>query len=95
MKITHKQFQGQIEDLFKLYNYRFYHTYRSTFSVAGFPDYLALRGNKQVVAELKVGKDKPTAEQEEWLHAFSELDNCEVHVWRPEDTLEAIAEILK
>lgn len=49
----------------------------------GFPDLILLRGAQLVVAELKVGRGKPTREQEDWLLAFRGV-GAEVHVWTPE-----------
>lgn len=50
----------------------------------GFPDLVLLRSRTLLVAELKVGKNKPTDEQEAWLAAFR-LTGARVYVWRPED----------
>lgn len=61
---------------------------------AGFPDVLALRGDRLVVAELKGGAGRVTVEQDAWLGAFAEA-GVEVHVWRPSDYPDAIAEALR
>lgn len=45
----------------------------------GLPDIIAARGGVIIMAELKVGKNKPTADQAEWLEASGSP------VWRPED----------
>lgn len=50
----------------------------------GWPDFVALRGSRLVVAELKAGKNKPTPEQELWLEAFRQV-GAEVYVWYPEN----------
>lgn len=50
---------------------------------AGFPDLLLARGPRLVVAELKVGRNKPTEAQEDWLRAFNAA-GVEAYVWRPE-----------
>lgn len=76
-----------------------YHTYRSDRSDPGFPDLILIRGNRLVVAELKVpreGRSKkealPTDWQMCWLTAFRILAmlagpflSIEVYVWTPED----------
>lgn len=49
----------------------------------GFPDLVLVR-DRVVVAELKVGKNKPTDEQREWLRKFAAADVA-AFVWRPED----------
>jgi hypothetical protein len=50
----------------------------------GFPDLVLVRKHRLVVAELKVGINQPTPEQEQWLEAFRRA-GAEVYVWRPED----------
>ena len=57
-----------------------YHTWRSDNSPAGYPDIVALRAARQVVAELKVGKNNLSAEQYFFLLAFVEA-GTEVYVW--------------
>jgi hypothetical protein len=51
---------------------------------AGFPDLILARGPRLVVAELKVGRNKPTAEQKKWLAAF-EAAGVPAYTWRPAD----------
>lgn len=93
--LSEKQFQLQVLQLAKLYGWRVAH-FRPAQTRSGrwitpvqaqgkgFPDLLMLRGARQVVAELKVGKNKPSAEQTAWLDAFT-LAKVEAHVWFPED----------
>lgn len=61
-----------------------YHTRDSRKSAEGFPDLVLLRGDRQVVAELKIGNKKPTRTQQHWLDHF-EAAGVETHVWRPAD----------
>jgi hypothetical protein len=53
----------------------------------GLPDIIAARGQSVLLAELKVGRNKPTPEQQEWLTASGGV------LWRPEDwdTIEDIS----
>jgi hypothetical protein len=60
----------------------------------GFPDIVALRGRQKLVAELKVGRGRLTAEQEAWLAAFS-LADIPAYVWKPEDLDGEILEALR
>lgn len=48
----------------------------------GFLDIVAVRGERIVVAELKVGKNRLTPEQLAWLNVWSATP-AEVYVWRP------------
>lgn len=69
--ITEKQFMGQVIQLAKLFGWLIYHTHDSRRSVAGFPDLILLRGGRLLVVELKVGKNRATADQQAWLREFS------------------------
>jgi len=60
---------------------------------AGFPDIIALRGNRRIIAELKSAKGKLTEEQKTWLQAGREA-GFEVYVWRPAD-IDEIEGVLK
>ena len=81
--ITEKQFQWQVMQLANLLGWRVYHTHDSRRSVAGFPDLILLRASRMLVVELKVGKNKSTAEQTAWLREFSKT-GAFVAVWTPE-----------
>ena len=93
------EFQRQVIDLARLYGWRCAHfrsarqlrqdgsTYYSTpvqADGAGWPDLILCRPPRLIAAELKVGRNKVTAEQREWLKAFARCD-VEICVWRPED----------
>ena len=69
-----------------------YHTHRSDFSPAGFPDLCLVRGPRLVFAELKGPNEKlakVSANQKVWLDRlrvvaeFAEV--VEVYLWRPKD----------
>jgi hypothetical protein len=61
-----------------------YHTHTSKRSAPGFPDVVLARAPRLIVAELKVGDNRPTEAQEEWLAAFRAA-GVPAFVWRPED----------
>ena len=82
-----------------MHRWNIYHTaivkgqLRSKTSI-GFPDLVLVRDGRQIFAELKVGKNKPTEDQLRWL---TELRRClpdDVYLWRPSDWRE-IEEILR
>jgi hypothetical protein len=62
----------------------------------GFPDLLLVRGPTLIAAELKVGRNRPTPEQRDWLDALERTGWVQGYVWRPDDwktilaTLEAV-----
>ena len=62
-----KEFQSMVEQIAKLRGWTFYHTYDSRRSNPGFPDLQMLRGERQVIAELKSQKGRITEIQKDWL----------------------------
>lgn len=59
-------------------------------SGVGFPDIVAIRmppgePGTLLVAELKVGRNKTTPDQDVWLDAFRSIPGALVFVWRPEN----------
>jgi Holliday junction resolvase len=65
----------------------------------GFPDLLAIRGERLIAAELKVKKagtvlGEPKPEQRAWLEAFRRV-GAETYVWRPENWSEILAAIAR
>ena len=91
-KITEKEFMSQVIQLARLCGWKVYHTHDSRRSVAGFPDLVLLRQGVLIVAELKVGKNQPTAEQAEWLRSFHAVGG-RVFVWYPEHWTEIEREL--
>ena len=83
--ISEKDFQADVEKFARKNGWMVYHTRDSRKSAAGFPDLVLIRGPRLIVAELKVGDNKPTAAQLDWLEAFRGARVEEVFVWRPED----------
>ena len=59
----------------------------------GWPDIVAVRGSRIVVAELKAAKGRVEIAQQAWLDAWTAA-GAEVYVWRPAD-LDAIRERLR
>jgi hypothetical protein len=103
LKLTEAAFLKQVLEYATLKGWRTAHfrpgmTKRGTWVTAvqgdgkGFPDLLLIRGKRIVVAELKVGANKPTSEQEQWLTAFLDA-GVESYVWYPVD-FDEILEVL-
>ncbi len=93
MEISEKDLQQQIEQLLQLFRWDYYHTWNSRHSAQGFPDLLALRPGRRLVAELKKEGEQPTPEQQNWLDKFEEV-GFEVYVWRPAD-IDQAAKVLQ
>lgn len=98
IEITEKQFEAQVKDLAKLFGWKYYHTWRSMHSPAGFPDCVIIRLEpipRLIFAELKSQKGQPTPEQYDWLCLLQGIDVVvETYLWRPSD-IEKVAEILE
>jgi hypothetical protein len=60
----------------------------------GFPDLVAVKGNRVIFAELKSAKGKVREEQWRWIRRLADSKRVEVYIWHPEDW-EKIVEILK
>lgn len=56
----------------------------------GFPDLVLARDGRVVYAELKVGRNTLSKDQERWANALPEM-----YVWRPADLRDTIAEVLR
>lgn len=61
--------------------------------VKGFPDYIAVRGDRVICAEIKNEKGRLTQGQKQWIQALQATGKVEVYVWRPADA-SRIAEML-
>jgi hypothetical protein len=70
-----------------------YHTYDSRRSEEGYPDLVMLRAGVQIVAELKVKKNKTTPAQEKWLRLYEQVPGCRVFRWRETDWFEIKKEL--
>jgi hypothetical protein len=97
---SEKDFMQAVVDFAKVNQWHVYHTHDSRRSERGFPDLVCVRRGVIVFAELKVGRNRLSAAQMEWISALQELTedviciderdrwcepNIQVRVWRPED----------
>ena len=102
IEITEKQFEQQIKDLAELFGRSYYHTHRSQFSPAGFPDCIMASTERKpllIAAELKVGNNQPTFEQYVWIRFFQFLGEqtdglVDGFLWYPED-IEEFAKVIQ
>lgn len=92
MNQLEKHFQAEVVRFAKLTGWKVYHTFDSRRSVKGFPDLILLRGDREVVVELKVPGGRKSKEQIEWLQAFSRAGR-ETFTWMP-DEWDEIIEVL-
>lgn len=92
--MTEREFTRAVADLARLFGWERYHTHRSDFSPAGWPDEVLCRPPRLVVAELKSDKGKASEAQRRWLDLLAHVETVEPYLWRPAD-LEQIAQLLR
>jgi hypothetical protein len=96
--ISEAEFTSQVVQLFQLRGWMVVHIrpattakgYRTPYEGdPGLPDIIASRLGRTILAELKVGRNKPTQEQREWLDASGG------YLWYPSDWSEIEAVSMK
>jgi hypothetical protein len=80
-------FMQQVLEFLRLCGFLAYHTKDSRKSAPGFPDIIALKGERQLVIETKRVGEEPDSEQERWLGAYADV-GAEVYVFTPDDWAE-------
>lgn len=78
-------FRESIQGFAKLFGWMYYHTHDSRRSPEGFPDLVLVKPPRFIVAECKVGDNKPTQQQEDWLSASAACPGVETYLWYPDD----------
>lgn len=71
--LSEANLQRHVVALARQLDYLVYHAHDSRHSAAGFPDLIAIRGAEMFVIECKREKGKLTADQWEWLNAFTNM----------------------
>ena len=92
--LDEKGLTSQVKDAAALFGWARYHTTRSQWSPAGFPDEVLVRGDRIIFAELKTKKAQLKQEQRRWLWDLAVTGRVEVYLWRP-SSLEQIIETLR
>jgi Holliday junction resolvase len=55
----------------------------------GFPDYIAVKGDRLLFIELKSERGRLSDDQRRWLRDLDATGKAEVYVWRPADLADA------
>lgn len=92
--MTEKELERIVKDAANLFGWARYHTHRSDFSPAGWPDEALCRPPRLVLAELKGEKGKPSPAQQDWLDRLGQVETVETYLWYPAD-VDTIARILR
>lgn len=88
--VRERDLQSQVMTLLELHGWLAYHTFDSRRSAPGFPDIVAVKGRRLLVLELKTDTGKVTTEQHVWLAAFAGVDDVDVCIVRPADSLDEL-----
>jgi hypothetical protein len=83
LPVTEKDLERFVRDAAAQFGWRRYHTHRSDFSPAGWPDEALVRGDTLILAELKTEKARLSPAQTEWIDDLGQVDIVKVRVWRP------------
>lgn len=94
--ITESHFQKWVQQVMTQKGWRWYHAadniprggWKANIK-PGFPDLIAVRGVRLLVAELKTETGKTTEHQDAWLEELNGTP-AEVYVWRPRDKSQII-----
>src|SRR5206468_2781955 len=92
--VTENDFLKRVLDLAKLSGFRVAH-FRPAMTRSGdwvtrmdghngFPDLVLTKGGRLLFCELKVGSNKLTDAQEQWLERLRQVPGVEVYVWKPQ-----------
>jgi Holliday junction resolvase len=92
--MTEREWQAQVTELLTRHGWLCYHTWNPIHSPAGFPDIVAVRDNRILAIELKVGGRQPTPKQREWLRALEGVKVVDAFVCRPAADLSALEELV-
>jgi hypothetical protein len=92
--MSEKDFEAGVKKLARMFGWKYYHTWKSIHSPAGFPDCNLVKPPRIIYAELKSDKGQLTPEQKEWLALLGQCPGCEVYLWRPAD-IEEITKVLQ
>src|SRR5689334_22388822 len=70
---SEREFQREVIKRAALFGWRYYHTYNSRRSAAGFPDLVLARGDRLIFAELKTEKGNVSEDQQKWLESLGRV----------------------
>ena len=83
LPVSERVFSYFIEDSALHFGWLFVHHWTSVHSTPGFPDYVLVRGQRLIFAELKSDIGRLSSAQEHWLERLGQVPGVEVYTWRP------------
>lgn len=91
--IREKEFMQTVRELAEWKGWKYYHTWNSIRSPAGFPDLVLVKPPRVIFAELKINRRRISPHQQEWLDSLKACPAVETYLWTPED-FEEIQKVL-
>jgi len=92
--MTEKQLMAALVDVFERFGWLVYHTFDSRRSAPGFPDLVAVKGERLLAIEVKAQDGRVTPDQRVWLSALAAVPGVACYVVRPADDLSELVAIL-
>lgn len=92
-EVSEAQFQRSVTDALSLFGWLWYHTHDSRRSNKGFPDLVAVRGQRVLYVELKREDGRVTVEQSTWLQRLKDAGQS-AYVLRPSQ-MDAFLEVIR
>jgi Holliday junction resolvase len=89
-----RHLQAALEEHLRATGWRFYHAWNSQHSAPGFPDVVALRGDRILAAEIKTMTGRVSREQRAWLDAFR-VAGVPAYLWRLPGDWAEVGEVLR
>lgn len=80
-----KDLQNWLRDTAGRLGWKYYHPWNSQKSTEGYPDTTLIKGERLIMAELKIKKKVPIDAQQGWLDAFAKVRRVETYCWYPRD----------
>jgi len=90
-----KDLQDAVIALLKMHRWAVYHTWDSRHSEAGFPDIIAVRGDRMLALECKSSKGVVTQAQRNWLEALEQVRWSTAAVVRPAPDLQEVEVLVR
>ena len=81
--MNERDFGFQIEELFRICHWDYYHTWNSMHSPPGFPDYFAVRPPRLKLVELKLDGGELAVAQQGWREVLIRVPFLEYGLWTP------------
>jgi len=89
--MTERELQRLVLEVLRREGWIAYHTFDSRRSEPGFPDVIAIRGDRLLALECKTERGRVTQAQRRWLEAFAEVRGAAAYIVRPAADMDELA----